>query len=217
VSNKLWSFTKEDIRYFTPGKLSDEPNLEIIPIKGSVHKGASGYENIIYLSDKKYLIGTSDGYLIVNLNSIKESKTFKISINKVLNHEFESPKNRLSLSKSNNFKSYENNFEFYYSVPNYNKTSSIKYQYHLDGLNEKWSNLSNSSSLLFENLPYGSYTFKVRASIDNKLSDNVAAYSFIIDKPWYVNNLMVTLYILIFIYLSYVVNDLHRKYYRNQR
>lgn len=217
VSNKLWSFTKEDIRYFTPGKLSDKPNLEIIPIKGSVHKGASGYENIIYLSDKKYLIGTSDGYLIVNLNSIKEPNTFKISINKVLNHEFESPRNRLSLSKSSNFKSYENNFEFYYSVPNYNKTSSIKYQYHLDGLNEKWSNLSNSSSLLFENLPYGSYTFKVRASIDNKLSDNVAAYSFIIDKPWYVNNLMVTLYILIFIYLSYVVNDLHRKYYRNQR
>jgi len=217
VSNKLWSFTKEDIRYFAPGKLSNEPNLEIIPIKGSVHKGASGYENIIYLSDKKYLIGTSDGYLIVNLNSIKESNTFKISINKVLNHEFESPKKRLSLSKSSNFKSYENNFEFYYSVPNYNKTSSIKYQYHLDGLNEKWSNLSNSSSLLFENLPYGSYTFKVRASIDNKLSDNVAVYSFKIDKPWYVSNLMVTLYILIFIYLGYVVNNFHRKYYRNQR
>ncbi len=217
VSNKLWSFTKEDIRYFAPGKLSNEPNLEIIPIKGSVHKGASGYENIIYLSDKKYLIGTSDGYLIVNLNSIKESNTFKISINKVLNHEFESPKKRLSLSKSSNFKSYENNFEFYYSVPNYNKTSSIKYQYHLDGLNEKWSNLSNSSSLLFENLPYGSYMFKVRASIDNKLSDNVAVYSFKIDKPWYVSNLMVTLYILIFIYLGYVVNNFHRKYYRNQR
>ena len=217
VSNKLWFFTKEDIRYFAPGKLSNEPNLEIIPIKGSVHKGASGYENIIYLSDKKYLIGTSDGYLIVNLNSIKESNTFKISINKVLNHEFESPKKRLSLSKSSNFKSYENNFEFYYSVPNYNKTSSIKYQYHLDGLNEKWSNLSNSSSLLFENLPYGSYTFKVRASIDNKLSDNVAVYSFKIDKPWYVSNLMVTLYILIFIYLGYVVNNFHRKYYRNQR
>ncbi|PQJ81532.1 helix-turn-helix and ligand-binding sensor domain-containing protein [Polaribacter glomeratus] len=217
MSNKLWSFTKEDIRYFTPGKLSSKPSLEIIPIKGSVHKGASGYENIIYLSDKKYLIGTSDGYLIVNLNNIKEPNTFKVSINKVFNHEFDAPKSRLSLSKSDTFKSYKNNFEFFYSVPNYNKTSSIKYQYQLDGLNEKWSKLSNSSSLLFENLPHGDYIFKVRASIDNKLSNNVAEYSFKIDKPWYVNNFMVTLYIFLFIYLAYLVNDLHRKYYRNQR
>lgn len=217
ISNKLWSFTKEDIRYFTPGKLSNKPSLEIIPIKGSVHKGASGYENIIYLSDKKYLIGTSDGYLIVNLNNIKEPNTFKVSVNKVFNHEFDAPKSRLSLSKSDTFKSYKNNFEFFYSVPNYNKTSSIKYQYQLDGLNEKWSKLSNSSSLLFENLPHGDYIFKVRASIDNILSNNVAEYSFKIDKPWYVNNLMVTLYVFLFIYLAYLVNDLHRKYYRNQR
>jgi DNA-binding CsgD family transcriptional regulator/cell division protein FtsB/uncharacterized protein YbaR (Trm112 family) len=217
VSNKLWSFTKEDIRYFTPGKLSDKPSLEIIPIKGSVHKGASGYENIIYLDDEKYLIGTSDGYLIVNLNNIKESKTFEVSINKVFNHEFENPQNRLSFFNSTTFKSYKNNFEFFYSVPNYNKTSSIKFQYQLEGLNEKWSKLSNSSSLLFENLPHGKYTFKVRASIDNKLSNNIAQYAFKIDKPWYINNLMVILYILVFIYLAYLVNDLHRKYYRNQR
>ena len=215
--DKLWSFTKDDIRYFTPGKLVDKPDLEIIPIKGSLHKGASGFENIVYLNDEKYLIGTTDGYLIVDLNKINGANPFQVRINKIFNNVLDETQTKISLSKNVEFKSYENNLEFYYSVPNYNKTSSVKYQYQLVGLNERWSELSKTNSLLFKNLSFGDYTFKVRASVDNKLSDNIAEYSFVIAKPWYINNLMVVIYIFIFILLSYVTNVLHRRYYRKQR
>ncbi len=215
--DKLWSFTKDDIRYFTPGKLVDKPDLEIIPIKGSLHKGASGFENIVYLDDKKYLIGTTDGYLIVDLNKINGAKAFQVSINKIFNNILDEAQTKISLSKNVEFKSYENNLEFYYSVPNYNKTSSVKYQYQLVGLNEKWTELSKTNSLLFKNLSFGEYTFKVRASVDNKLSNNIAEYSFIIAKPWYINNLMVVIYIFTFLLLAYVTNVLHRRYYKKQR
>lgn len=216
-SNKLWSFTKEDFRYFSPGKLSNKPKLEIVPIKGTVYKGATGFENILHLEDKKYLIGIYDGYLTVDLNNIIQPKDFLVGINRIYNHELDKPKNKISLNNKTQFSSSENNFEFIYSVTNFNKTSSLNYQYQLEGFNEKWSNLSEANSLLFENLPYGKYTFKVRAYIDQKVSTNVAEYNFIIDKPWHLSNLMVVVYILLFIYLGYITNVLHRKYYRNQR
>ncbi|MDP5105309.1 MAG: LuxR C-terminal-related transcriptional regulator [Polaribacter sp.] len=216
-SNKLWSFTKEDIRYFSPGKLSNKPKLEIIPIKGSVHKGATGFENILHLEDKKYLIGTYDGYLTVDLNNIIQPKDFLININRIYNHELDKPKNKISLKETTKFSSAENNFEFIYSVTNFNKTSTLNYQYQLVGFNEKWSSLSEANSLLFENLPHGKYTFKVRAYIDQKVSNNVAEYTFKIEKPWHLSNLMIIVYIFLFIYIGYITNVLHRKYYRNQR
>jgi ligand-binding sensor domain-containing protein/DNA-binding CsgD family transcriptional regulator len=215
--DKLWSYTKDDIRYLTPGKLVDKPDLEIIPIKGSLHKGVCGFENIVYLNDKKYLIGTTDGYLIVDLNKITEANAFKISINKVFNNILDEAQKKVSLSKNIEFKSYENNIEFYYSVPNYNKISSVKYQYQLVGLNEKWSELSKGNTLLFKNLSFGDYTFKVRASIDNRLSNNIAEYSFTIAKPWYISNLMMIIYVLLFIFLAFLTNVLHRRHYKRQR
>lgn len=217
LNNKLWSFTKDDIRYFTPGKLSDKPNLKIIPIKGALHIGASGYENIIHLQEKKYLIGTSDGYLTVDLNTIKEPKDFYININKVLNNKIDKSQRTIKLKDKPTFNNDENNLEFFYSVSNYNKTSSIKYQYKLEGLNEKWSKLTKNNSFLFENLPFGNYTFKVRASIDNKLSENIAEYSFKVDKAWYISNVFVFLYVLLSIILGYLIHVASKRYYRKQR
>ena len=115
--------------------------------------GASGYENLIYLRDKQYLIGTSDGYLIINLSKIKEPKDFNVSINKILNNRTDEFKKKVSLNGKSIFDVTQKNIEFHYSVSNYNKTSSIKYQYILEGVNEKWSRLYDNNSVLYENLP----------------------------------------------------------------
>ncbi len=216
-SNKLWSFTKDDIRYFEPGKLSAKPELKIIPIKGAKQRGASGYENIIFIADKKYLIGTTDGYLIVDLNIIAEPKDFYVNINRIFKNEIDKSQNNVNLIEKGTFNINENNLEFYYSVSNYNKTSSIKYQFMLDGMNQKWSNLSKDNSFLFENLPFGSYAFKVRASIDNKFSENVAIYSFEIEKPWYLSNTLLFIYIFLFIVLFYILHISSKTYYKRQR
>lgn len=217
TNNKLWSYTKEDIRYFTPGKLSNKPDLKILHIKGALHVGASGYENIIHLKEKKYLLGTSDGYLTIDLNAIKEPKDFYISINKVLNNQIDKPQSLIKLNGNPVFNNKENNLEFFFSVPNYNKTSSIKYQYKLEGLNEKWSQLAKKNSILFENLPQGEYVFKVRGSVDNKLSENIVEFSFKIDKAWYFSNTFVILYVLLALFLLYSIHIASKRYYRKQR
>ena len=54
--------------------------------------------------------------------------------------------------------------------------SNIKYQYHLLGKSKQWSLPTDSKSVLFENVSYGAYTFKVRAIVGGKISVNEAEF-----------------------------------------
>ncbi len=217
VNNKLWAFTKEDIRYLSPGKFSNKPDLEIIPVNETLFKGASGFENILYLEDEKYLIGTSKGYLIVDLDKIKEPLDFSVTINKVLNNQIDLFPITIDLNKQQEFNNKENCFQFFYSVPNYNKSSITKYAYMLEGLNTKWSVFSEKNTFLFENLSPGSYIFKVKASIDGKLSKNISSFSFKILKPWYLSNVLIVLYIVLFILFLYSSHLFSQRYYKKQK
>lgn len=216
-NNRLWSFSTDEIRYLSPGKLSNEPELKTIPIKGSLHKGATGYENIINLYDKTYLIGASEGYLVLDLNKIELPKDFLVSINNIYNNEINFPKGKINFLKINQFTNAQNNFEFSFSVPNFNKTSSVKYQYQIEGLRENWSQMLENNSIVLENLPHGDYVFRVKAFIDNKPSLNEATYSFTIRKPWYLSPIFVIIYILFFVFFIYGLHIISKKYYKKQR
>lgn len=217
ANNKLWCFTKDDIRYLIPGKFSNQPDLEIISAKGSLFKGASGFENLLNLKDKVYLVGTTEGYLIIDLNLVKEPSKFYIAINKILSNEIDAQQELVTLSENQTFNKKQNSFQFFYSVPNYSKSSSVKYQYKLEGLNTRWSSLSESNNFLFKNLDAGDYNFKVRASIDGKLSENIASYSFEVLKPWYFSNTLILFYVILFLIFLYVLHLFSKRYYKKQR
>ena len=70
---------------------------------------------------------------------------------------------------------------------------------------------------MFENISYGNYIFKVRAVIAGKLSANEASFSFKIERPWYLNNSMITLYVLVSLFSFYLVHAASKRYYRKQR
>lgn len=217
INDKLWSFSKQDVKYLTSGKLSSKPVIKSIPISESSPKSATGFENIIYFTNKKQLIGTSDGYITLDLDKIEEPKDFIIAINKINSFKLDQPKNRINLSQEIEFENKENNIEFFYSVTNYNKILTSKYQYQLLGQNKQWSTPSESNSILFENIPYGDYTFKVRGIVGNKLTANEAVFSFKIHKPWHLSNLMVTIYVLLFLLFFYLIHNITKRYYRRQR
>jgi DNA-binding CsgD family transcriptional regulator/cell division protein FtsB len=216
-NNILWSFSKEDIKYLIPGKLSDRPTVKSIPVSASMPRATYGYENIIHIENEKYLIGTSNGYVTVNLNNLKSPVDFNVQINKVNSFIFDTPKKKVNLSIKKEFSSNENNFEFFYGVPNYNKITNIKYQYRLLGKSKQWSTPTDSKSVLFENVSYGSYTFKVRAIVGGKLSVNEATFGFIIERPWYVSNTLITIYVLLSLLAFYLVHIASKRYYKKQR
>ncbi|MDO6740501.1 MULTISPECIES: helix-turn-helix and ligand-binding sensor domain-containing protein [Polaribacter] len=214
--NKLWTFSEDKIKYLSPGKFNDKPIINKIYISETMPKAVSGYENIIQLGNENYLIGTSNGYIVVDISKIDIEKDFDVYINKINSFKTDEPKNNISLTKNKEFDFVNNNLEFFYNVPYYNKTQNIKYQYKLVGFNKDWSQPSTSNSIAFKNISFGDYTFNVRAIIGGRISNN-SSYSFKINKPWYVSNTFVGLYVSICLFALYLVHVFSKRYYRKQR
>jgi len=216
-NNILWSFSKENIKYLIQGKLSNKPTVKSIPVSVSMPRATYGYENIMHIENEKYLIGTSNGYVAVNLNKLKNPVDFNVQINKVNNFILDKPKTKLNLYLKEEFSSNENNFEFFYSVPNYNKITNIKYQYRLLGKSMHWSLPSDSKSVLFENVSSGNYTFKVRAIVGGRVSVNEATFSFVLERPWYLSNTLIIIYVLLSLFAFYIVHVASKRYYKKQK
>jgi DNA-binding CsgD family transcriptional regulator len=66
-------------------------------------------------------------------------------------------------------------------------------------------------------LPYGSYTFVVRAKVGNKITENEASYSFVIKKPWYFTHVAIAFYIIGFFLIMGLIHRSYLRYYRHQR
>ena len=216
-TDKLWLFTKNNINYFTIGKLSNEPKLNTIPIPYSLNNSMPGYENISRIGENTYYIGTTDGYYSMNITDLNFNK-FKINLNTVYKNESNS--NIEYISNTGNeadidFKS--NNLTFNFSVPEYNKYIVAEYQYLLDGYYEEWSQWSNKPYVSFKNLPSGDYTFKVKARIGNSNSENTIVYNFTIERPWYATNLAILLYLALVFIIAFFVHKTYKAYYQNQK
>ena len=102
-------------------------------------------------------------------------------------------------------------------MPSFSKFKSIKYQYILLGQTKQWSSLSDSKSVLFENISYGTYTFKVRAIVGGKLTVNEAVFDFVIDRPWYLSNALIIIYVILFLLVFYLFHITSKRYYKKQR
>ena len=215
-TNTLWGFTNKSIVYFSPGKLDNIFKSQKVYLPASLRRDISGFENMLPLNDKSYLFGTSRGYIKLDLDKLKDSK-FNVTINSIQNSILDGKKNQVSLSGGIPFKAKQNNLFFTYSVPEYEKLMEVNYQYKLEGLYEEFSDWSTDSEVAFKNLPYGDYTFLVKAQIGNNISENNASYVFTIDRPWYISNELIIVYLVIFIILFYLIHTIYRGYYNKQK
>lgn len=214
-SNKIWLFSKNYIYYFTLSKLSYELKQNTIPIPSSLTNSMLGYENITQLSNSYYLIGTTDGYYTININDLS-FKNHKIIISNVSANRLNLKDESFSISEEGFFKHNENNISISFTVPEYNKYINAEYQYMLKGQQDEWSEWNSKATINFKNLSPGDYVFKVRARIANSTPDNIATYTFTIEKPWYATNLALFLYLLILISIGYSINKSYQKYYKTQ-
>ncbi|WP_298895006.1 triple tyrosine motif-containing protein [uncultured Psychroserpens sp.] len=213
---KLWSFSKRNVNYISPGLLSDTPQINRIPLPSDLRESLTGYENIIPIDNQEYLIGTSSGYIIVDLSKMR-NQSYRIKINSISNYALDSDSKMIEPSVKKEFHNKNNNFAFTYSIAEFDKYLESEYQYKLDGNYNKWSSWSSSPSELFKNLPFGDYTFYVRGRVGNQMTDNVAEYSFTIDKPWYLSNLMVFLYVLSVMAFSIIMHNVYKRNYKKQK
>ena len=216
-TNTLWGFTDKSIIYFSPGKLNKTLQSTKIFVPASLRGNLNGFESMIHLIDQLYLFGNSRGYFILDLDKINNKINFEVTINSIEKSTINGEKKLVSLNQNNKFNSKENNLYFTYSVPEFDKFSEVNYQYQLKGFYNNWSKWSTDSEVSFENLPFGSYKLNVKAQIGNNPSNNIASYSFVIDRPWYISNQAILIYSILFITLLLIIHSLYKQYYSKQK
>jgi ligand-binding sensor domain-containing protein len=79
----------------------------------------------------------------------------------------------------------QNNFTFDYNGLWYSDPERVKYQYMLEGYNNTWIN-SRDRSIIYPKLAPGTYTFKIRSSLNQNFNNaSEASYKFIIASPFW--------------------------------
>ncbi|XOV93538.1 MAG: triple tyrosine motif-containing protein [Bacteroidota bacterium] len=217
---RFWLFTKPDLILFTSGGLSEAPRIIKIPISQDVRREVSEYENIISTNvENQFLLGTSSGYMTINIDDliISDFDVYIDQISNGINDDHSATKNLLEAEVKGYFGSDENNLLISFHTPAYYEYFLPTYQYQLVGLYDIWSEWTTQPEVFFENIPPGEYTFNVRSKVGNKLSDNIASYSFSISRPWYFTDFMIGVYILGVILFSIFMHHLYRGYYKSQQ
>nr|WP_068889016.1 triple tyrosine motif-containing protein [Pedobacter panaciterrae] len=189
------------VNFAQPGKIEIDSN------RFSVLDGrmVQYYENISKISDHIYLISVDDGFVIYNeLDMINRKKTVLPS---VLIRKIEDITDTYSIiSEVGNTDSEieipfsRNNIRISYALPYY-RQSSIKFQYFLKGYSKQWSDWSAASQKDFTNLSAGTYTFLVRAKINDQTISKDTEFEFTILPPFYASKWAFILYLIGIVFL----------------
>jgi DNA-binding CsgD family transcriptional regulator len=215
-NRRLWGFSENGISYVSQGQLTDKKNIHSLVLPHQIAKMMVGYENILHIKDQTYLLGTSIGYIVIDLDRVKD-KSFNVYINSIKNYDLNLEKRLIDLSSNEEFENDFNNMEFSFNIPVYQKLNKVEYKYQLIGFYNRWSEWTHDSSILFKNLPPGDYTFNVKARAGGIEAENISSYSFTIKKPWYITNVMIFFYVIGFILLSIVIHNVYKAYYKKQK
>ena len=215
-SNMLWGFSNSDIINIRPGKLSDKPEVRNFALPKSLRNEVTGYENIINIKGSEYLLGTTFGYLTIDINKFDNS-TEVMTLKSIANSKRIGKSKALILSEVARLEPDENNISFSYSLTQFNKFKVVEYQHQLLGIYNEWSDWTTTPNVLYKNLPSGDYTFNVRGKIGDNISKNIASYQFYINKPWYATNVALALYVLGFILLMLFLHHFYNGYHLKQR
>ena len=208
--DKLWIFSNNNLFYAFNDDVSNEVKLNSIFIPNKLKRTV--FENISSLDNEKNILGTSSGYISLDLNKYNPANN-NFSINKILVNSIDSDPSSLNIESDFILDYNTNNISFEYSISNYELFENKEFQYRLIGYNDNWTNWSSEPLATFNNLMYGSYTFELKAKKGDLINPQIKSISFKIAKPWYLSNFMFINYSLLSGLLLFLTNRYTRRYY----
>lgn len=104
-----------------------------------------------------------------------------------------------------------NSFHFEYCSPFYAQQDNVEFSYRLSGFDEEWSEWARRTEKDYTNLPYGKYSFSVRARDNLGTVSAPVVYSFIVNPAWYQTIWAYIVYLLLFGGLIYAVRKALRR------
>lgn len=212
-NGRLWAFSKDNISYLDNDDVTNTPIVINIPIPSKLRKGVLGFENISFISNNIYVLGTANGYIKLDISKLNPKLDYTVHLNSVEILDFDNDITNYPINENAEFKHKGGTLLFKYSVPEYNKYLDVNYQYKLEGHSQKWSKWTKRPEITFENLSFGDYTFQVRAKIGNTLSNNVETYTFKVHRPWYLSNTAIIFYVLLLLIALFITNKAYKRHY----
>ena len=147
---------------------------------------------IVYIIDKKDLIIDSTRVITCfsNIKIGKDSSIMSGSFFKDIDKGRRIPVINTNQTSIPEFSYEMNKISFEWATPYFIEELSTEYSYKLEGLEENWSQWEGFSygkyfRKEYNNLPYGTYTFRVKTKTATELQANELSYRFTILKPWY--------------------------------
>ncbi|MCG9970557.1 helix-turn-helix and ligand-binding sensor domain-containing protein [Christiangramia crocea] len=210
--SKIWGFASEGIFYLEPAQLNEDYTWDFIYIDQYFRNIAIGYENIAGIGDDEYVLGVSNGYVKFHL-PLEEWEINKIRLHQVSVNRLDNPAENVEIAKAGSFDYKYNNISFQYSVPVYEKYLKAVYSYRLLGFSPNWSEWEANPVASFKNLDFGDYTFEVRAKIGDTVSETLT-YDFRIERPYYLSNLAIALYVLLLMLIIFSVHFLYKRHHK---
>ena len=214
----LWTFNDSSIDFTLQAKINDSFRLGSIPITSDARGSMAGYENIYHIKDRAYLLGSTQGYMIIDYDKFLTAEFEQpLSLSSVQYWENGLQPKPLSLNEPQSLENLSNNVQFNFSVPYFDKYFETEYQYRLIGFIEEWSTWSGTYEVTYNNLPFGDYEFEVRARIGHQYQTEILPYTFSIQRPFLLSNAMLVLYVVCFFLLIFIIHSAYRIYYRRQK
>ncbi len=212
----LWLFNKRSIHKINIEDINGGYKIENIPLSYELRKEKVGYENFSKIGPKKYLMGTSYGYISIDEN-FDYATNHKVYLNNMIRYDKNVP-NYIDLSTSVDLPNENNSLQLFYSSPFYETFRTIEYQYRLLGKGEDhWSPWSKEGSTSIQNLDFGDYTFEVRSRVNSAISENVANINFTVAKPFYLSSVAIGLYIMLLVIIVLILNGFYSWYFKKQK
>jgi DNA-binding CsgD family transcriptional regulator len=215
---KIWGFSDRNIICVEEDSFDGQPSVVKIPIPKFFrqNQGLTGFENLHALGDSRYIIGTSNGYVVLD-KSKKYERDYRVEMNSVVKSAISGQPEEIVMLDQASFRYEENNLRFSFNVPEYEKYTEVNYQYRLQGLSDDWSDWTDETEASYGNLPFGNYKFSVRARVGNEDTENTASFSFQIERPWYFSWWAIAAYSLAFVLLMLAIHRSYRRYYNRQK
>ncbi|MET2986502.1 triple tyrosine motif-containing protein [Aureibaculum conchae] len=213
----IWLFGKDNLINLKQGQLSNQLELKKVPFPMTLFSSMKGFQKLTKIDANNYLVGSSNGFTLIDVNH-ENNQEFEVIINEIENYNIQNDFiSKIAHSEDQVFKYNTNGFEINYAAPFYNAMYPVLYQTRLLGRGDNWSDWSADHKTVYQNLPDGDYTFEVRAKVGEMESNNIATFTFRIDKPWYRSAMAYVIYALSILFLGFFVHLNYKRYYKRQR
>ena len=207
-----WTFGRDKLYYVTRDPFEQKLVLGSIPLPLENRNITKGFENISLVRKDHYLVGSNVGYIEFSL-PLTKIPSGELSITAVETAaKGENFENRPLMVSNLDLENKINNVKFHFSIPNFQKLTNIQYSYRLLNYSSTWSNWSESGTAEFENLPAGSYMFQVQGKTDEN-ETGILSYQFSIARAWYLTNLAIAGYLILFIFGLLGIHIAYRRHH----